>query len=168
MRMPALLVHFYNPVLDKDGVLNKLVALADPPYCHCELEFGEGRSCAVYMGGKTHVKTRSFDPKSYDSVTVACTGEQHARALQLALAFEAEGQTFSRRAMLASKFARLPAPDARAFTCCSKLCCELLQAADALTPDVAAARLTPSALHASLSARKTLVCDSTVIDFRPE
>jgi hypothetical protein len=166
--MPALIVHFYNPVLDKDGVLNKLVALADPPYCHCELEFSEGKSCAVYMGGKTHLKMRSFDPKSYDSVAVTCSGEQLARALQLALALEAEGQSFSKRAMLASKFARFPAPDARAFTCCSKLCCELLQAADVLTNDVCAARLTPSALHATLSARRTLVCDSTVIDFRPD
>jgi hypothetical protein len=166
--MPALLVHFYNPVLDNDGVLNKLVALADPPYCHCELEFGEGKSCAVYLNGKTHVKIRSFDPNSYDTVSVTCSNEQKARALELALQFEADGQAFSKRAMLASKFARVPTPDAHKFTCCSKLCCELLQAADALPPDLSAARLTPSALHAALSARRTLVCDSTVIDFRPD
>jgi len=161
----TLLVHFYNPALDKDGVFNKLVALADPPYCHCELEFAQGKSCAVYMGGKTHVKVRSFDPKSYDTITVECTGQQHARALKLALELEAEGQAFSKRALLASKFARIPAPDARAYTCCSKLCCELLQAAEALAPETAAARLTPSALHAALAARRTIVCDSTVIDF---
>ena len=32
MLMHSLLVHFYNPALDKDGVLNKIVAFADPPY----------------------------------------------------------------------------------------------------------------------------------------
>ncbi len=55
--MQALLVHFYNPVKDKDGLINKLVAYVDPPYCHCELEFANGESCAVYMGGRVHLKT---------------------------------------------------------------------------------------------------------------
>jgi len=166
----VLRVHFYNPALDSDGVLNKLVAYADPPYCHCELEFADGRSCAVYMGGKTHIKTRLFDARSYDTVSVACSPSGSARAQQLAVDLAAEGQTFSRRAMLASKFARFPAPDARRHTCCSKLCAELLCEAGALPPGAAPARLTPSALHAQLAARDRIavVCDSTVIDFRPE
>ena len=110
--MDALLVHFYNPVLDKDGVLNKFVAYADPPYCHCELEFANGQSCAVYMGGKVHIKTRTFDPKSYDTVAVSSAPHLHAQALKLALTITAENQTFRKRAMIA----RLPAPDARTYT----------------------------------------------------
>jgi len=164
--MDKVLVHFYNPVLDKDGLLNKLVAYADPPYCHCELEFANGMSCAVYMGGKTHVKTRSFDPQSYDTVTCVCTPEQHESALSLAHAFAHEGQAFSKRAMLASKFTRIPAPDARVYTCCSKLCGELLQEAGVLDRDVPVARLTPSGLHRAITAAQPVVCDSTVIDFR--
>ena len=165
--MLTLLVHFYNPVLDKDGVLNKLVAYADPPYCHCELEFADGQSCAVYMGGKVHLKTRQFDPKSYDTVRVQCTNQQHARAQQLARDLEGEKQAFSRRAMLASKFTAIAVPDTRAFTCCSKLCCEILQEASVLSRDTVAARLTPSMLCAVLTHPLLPVCESTVIDFRP-
>ena len=165
--MLTLLVHFYNPVLDKDGVLNKLVAYADPPYCHCELEFADGQSCAVYMGGKVHLKTRQFDPKSYDTVRVQCTTQQHARAQQLARDLEAEKQAFSRRAMLASKFTAIAVPDTRAFTCCSKLCCEILQEASVLSRDTVAARLTPSMLCAVLTHPLLPVCETTVIDFRP-
>jgi len=164
--MDKLLVHFYNPVLDKDGLLNKLVAYADPPYCHCELEFANGQSCAVYMGGKTHVKTRQFDPQNYDTFSVACTPEKQTKALELAQTLEAEGQRFSKRAMLASKFSRVPAPDFRAYTCCSKLCGELLQEADVLPRDVPVSRLTPSALCKAITAAHPVVCDSTVIDFR--
>jgi hypothetical protein len=163
--MDKLLVHFYNPALDKDGLLNKLVAYADPPYCHCELEFATGQSCAIYMGGQTHIKTRKFDPKSYDTITVECTPDQHNKALRLAEALAAEGQRFSKRTMLASKFARIPVPDARAYTCCSKLCGELLQAADVLAHDTAVARLTPSGLHNAITAAHPVVCNSTVIDF---
>lgn len=166
--MLTLLVHFYNPVLDKDGVLNKLVAFADPPYCHCELEFADGQSCAVYMGGKVHVKTRQFDPKSYDTVRVTCTAQQHARAQQFAFELQRDEQAFSRRAMLASKFKMLPLRDARLYTFCSKLCCEILQEANVVPRDTPAARLTPSMLCVALTnPQLPMACDSTVIDFRP-
>jgi hypothetical protein len=163
--MQTLRVHFYNPVLDKDGLINKLVALADPPYCHCELEFADGQSCAVYMGGVVHLKTREFDPASYDTVAVPCTPCCHAKALLLAQTLAAERQAFSTRTMLASHFRTVPAADARAYTCCSKLCAELLREAEAFPADVAPARLTPSALHKAIVSSPPLVCDSVVIDF---
>jgi plasmid replication initiation protein len=164
--MQTIQVHFYNPALDKDGLVNKLVAYADPPYCHCELEFENGQSCAIYMGGKTHIKTRKFDPQSYDTVAVTCAPDKHAKALQLAQTLAAEGQTFSKRAMLASKFARMPVPDPRAYTFCSKLCGELLQQAGVLRADLNVARLTPSGLHKAIIECHPVVCDTTVIDFR--
>ncbi len=163
--MDTLLVHFYNPVQDKDGLINKLVAYADPPYCHCELEFANGQSCAVYMGGLVHLKSRTFDPSSYDTVAVACSPEQHAAALALAQTIAAEGQAFSTRAMLASRFAAVPAPDARLHTCCSKLCADILTEAGVFPADVHPGRCTPSALHTAISSAQPLVCDSTVIDF---
>jgi hypothetical protein len=163
--MQTLKVHFYNPVQDKDGLLNKLVARADPPYCHCEIEFSNGQSCAVYMGGLVHLKTRSFDPANYDSVTVTCSHAQHAAALALAQALAAENQAFSTRAMLASRFRTVPTPDARLYTCCSKLCAEILLAAGAFPPEISTARVTPSALHKTIASKPALVCDSIVIDF---
>jgi hypothetical protein len=168
MHMHSLLVHFYNPVLDKDGVLNKLVAFADPPYCHCELEFADGQSCAVYMAGKVHVKTRQFDPKSYDTVRVQVSAHQHAQAQALALALQTEGQAFSNRAMLASKFAYISVPDTRKFTCCSKLCLDVLHEAGVVPRTIVAARHTPSTLHATLTTlAQKHVGNSTVIDFLP-
>lgn len=163
--MQTLRVHFYNPALDKDGLLNKLVAYADPPYCHCEIEFADGQSCAVYMGGLVHLKTRQFDPASYDTVTVPCSAAQHAQALQLAQTLAAERQAFCTRTMLASRFRTIPAADTRAYTCCSKLCAEILLAAGAFPADLAPTRLTPSALHKALVSSPPLVCDSVVIDF---
>ena len=151
--MYRLTVHFYNPKNDKDGVWNKVVSYVDPPYCHCELEFADARSCAVYMGGVVHIKTRTFDPANYDSVLYHCSPQQHARALALAEGFVASRQAFSNRCMLASKFNALaPAPGDQ-YTFCSKLCCNIMQAADILAPDVDAQRVTPSGLHAVLAAR---------------
>jgi hypothetical protein len=163
--MQTLRVHFYNPVLDKDGLLNKLVALSDPPYCHCELEFADGQSCAVYMGGVVHLKTRQFDPASYDTVVVPCTPDGHAKALLLAQTLTAERQAFSTRTMLSSRFGRIPPADLRVYTCCSKLCAELLCEAGVFPSDVAPAKLTPSALHKTIVSSPPLVCDSVVIDF---
>lgn len=169
MHMHSLLVHFYNPASDKDGVLNKLVAFADPPYCHCELEFADGQSCAVYMGGKVHVKRRQFDKKSYDTVRVQVSALQHAQAQGLALALQDEGQVFSKRAMLASKFAYIPVPDTRKFTCCSKLCLDVLEEAGVVPRSEEAARYTPSTLYAALTslAHKPTSNTNTVIDFLP-
>jgi hypothetical protein len=79
-----------------------------------------------------------------------------------------EGQAFSKRAMLASKFTYIPVPDTRKFTCCSKLCLEVLQEAGVVPRSVIAARHTPSTLHATLnSLAQKHVGNSTVIDFLP-
>lgn len=152
--MYKLTVHFYNPKNDKDGVWNKIVSYVDPPYCHCELEFADARSCAVYMGGVVHLKTRTFDPANYDSLQYHCSPQQHARALALAESLVASRQTFSNRCMLATKINLIGAPAGDSYTFCSKLCCQIMQAADVLSPDVDAQRVTPSGLHAMLAGRQ--------------
>ncbi len=137
-------------------------------YCHCELEFADDQSCTVYMGGKVHIKRRQFDQKSYDTVRVYVSAQQHGQALSLALAIQDEGQAFIKRAMLTSKFTYIPVPDTRKFTCCSKLCLEVLQEAGVVPRNVIAVRHTPSTMHATLNniAQKH-VGNSTVIDFLP-
>jgi hypothetical protein len=67
--------------------------------------------------------------------------------------------------MLASRFSAIPPPDQRAYTCCSKLCAEILREAGVFPNDLDPARLTPSALHQAVTVARPLVCDSTVIDF---
>jgi hypothetical protein len=165
--MYKLTVHFYNPKNDKDGLWNKIVSYVDPPYCHCEIEFADARSCAVYMGGAVHLKTRTFDPTNYESVPHHCSPQQHSRALALAESLAASKQTFSNRSMLASKFNILSAPNDEASTFCSKLTCEILQAAEILSRDVQAHRVTPSGLHALLARQHDeVVPETAVLDFR--
>ncbi len=165
--MYKLTVHFYNPKNDKDGLWNKIVSYVDPPYCHCEIEFADARSCAVYMGGAVHLKTRTFDPTNYESVPHHCSPQQHSRALALAESLAASKQTFSNRSMLASKFNILSAPNDEASTFCSKLTCEILQAAEILSRDVQAHRVTPSGLHALLARQHDeSVPETAVLDFR--
>jgi hypothetical protein len=168
--MYRLTVHFYNPKNDKDGVWNKIVSYVDPPYCHCELEFADSRSCAVYMNGLVHIKTRSFDPANYDSVQYHCTPQQHARALALAESLVAKKQAFSNRSMLATKINLITAPQSDDYTFCSKLCCKIMQAAGIVAPDVDANRVTPSGLHAILATRQqdTEQPVSGVLDFRSQ
>jgi hypothetical protein len=165
--MYKLTVHFYNPKNDKDGLWNKIVSYVDPPYCHCEIEFADARSCAVYMGGMVHLKTRTFDPANYDSVPYHCSPQQHARALALAESLAASKQAFSNRGMLAAKFNILNAPSGETHTFCSKLTCEILQAAEILSRDVEAHRVTPSVLHALLARPSDeSVPETAVLDFR--
>ena len=45
-----LRVWFYDPSNDTEGIVNKIVAFADPPFCHCELQFPDETACSIYMG----------------------------------------------------------------------------------------------------------------------
>ena len=147
--MPCLKVHFYNPKKDTEGVWNKLVSYLDPPYCHCEIEFMHGLSCAVYIKGPVHLKTRQFDAAFYDCVPVACSAQEYHRALDYCTLRSDERQMFSLKLMLATKI--VPLRFATAGTFCSKMCVEALQQAAVLPADINAALVTPSALHSLLS-----------------
>ena len=147
--MPHLKLHFYNPKNDSEGVLNKLVAMLDPPYCHCEIEFLHGLSCAVYINGPVHMKTRQFDPNFYDSVTIHCSPYAYDRALDYCTRKTEALEMFSLGMMLGTKIA--PLGYASSGTFCSKVCAEALQAAQVLDPDIGARRITPSGLYALIT-----------------
>jgi hypothetical protein len=145
----SLKLHFYNPKKDSEGVWNKIVSYLDPPYCHCEIEFMHSLSCAVYIKGVVHLKTRQFDSNFYDCVTVPCSSLAYNRALDFCTLKSNEKQMFSFNMMLATKI--VPLRYAASGTFCSKLCVEALQHAGLVSGDVAAALVTPSGLHAMLS-----------------
>jgi hypothetical protein len=147
--MPCIKVHFYNPKKDTEGVWNKIVSYLDPPYCHCEIEFLQGLACAVYINGTVHMKTRNFDPRFYDCVSVPCTTAAYDRALEYCMLRSSEQQHFSLSMSLATKIALFGYSSTGTF--CSKLCAEALQQADVLSTDVNARRITPSGLHALLA-----------------
>ena len=148
--MHSLKLHFYNPKKDTEGVWNKLVSYLDPPYCHCEIEFMHGLSCAVYISGPVHLKTRQFDANFYDSVAVPCSSQEYNRALDYCTLKSHEKQMFSLKMMLATKIP--PLRFASSGTFCSKMCVEALQHATLMSADINATLVTPSALHAMLSA----------------
>jgi len=146
--MHALNLHFYNPKKDTEGVLNKLVSYFDPPFCHCEIEFLHGLSCAVYINGPVHMKTRTFDRNFYDCVTIPCSLQAYTRALDYCTLKTAEAEMFSMRLMLATKIFPLRLKTSGTF--CSKMCVEALQNAGLVPPEVNAGLVTPSSLHSLL------------------
>ena len=147
--MPRLNLHFYNPKKDTEGVWNKLVALLDPPYCHCEIEFLHGLSCAVYINGPVHMKTRQFDANFYDCVSIQCSPYAYDRALDYCTRKTEALEMFSLSMMLASKLPPLRFSTSGTF--CSKMCAEALLEAGVLPADLNPRLLTPSALSRALT-----------------
>lgn len=147
--MHSLKLHFYNPKKDTEGVWNKIVSYLDPPYCHCEIEFLHGLSCAVYINGPVHMKTRTFDKNFYDCVTIPCSSQAYNRALDYCTLKTNEAEMFSMRLMLSTKI--LPLRLKTSGTICSKLCVEALQNAGLVSPEVNAKVITPSCLYSLLN-----------------
>jgi hypothetical protein len=96
------------------------------------------------------MKTRQFDPRFYDCVSIPCTTVAYAKALDYCTLRSSEMQPFSLSMMLGTKLA--PLGYASSGTFCSKICAEALQEADALAQDVSARHVTPSGLHRLLTA----------------
>ena len=63
---------FYNPQEDTSGFVNKLVSRLDPPFCHCELQFGDNHACSIYMGSNVVFKERAFQSSNYTAVDLEC------------------------------------------------------------------------------------------------
>ena len=151
--MYSLKLHFYNPKKDTEGVWNKIVSYLDPPYCHCEIEFLHGLSCAVYVNGPVHMKTRTFDKNFYDCVTIPCSSQAYNGALDYCTLKTTEAEMFSTRMMLSTKI--LPLRIMTSGTFCSKLCVEALQSGGLLSGEINARVVTPSALYAMLQTANT-------------
>jgi hypothetical protein len=147
--MHSLKLHFYNPKKDTEGVWNKIVSYLDPPYCHCEIEFMHGLSCAVYINGPVHMKQRKFDPNFYDTVSIPCSAYAHDKALEYCMTKSNEAEKFSFSLMLSTKIAPLRFKTSGTF--CSKMCVEALQQAEIVHKDVNSRLVTPSGLHAILT-----------------
>ena len=82
MSMP-LKVWFYDPSDDTEGIVNKIVALADPPFCHCELQFPDDTACSIYMGTCVIMKKRSFDAGHYHCIELDASRDKIEEAFRL-------------------------------------------------------------------------------------
>lgn len=142
-------VQFYNPKSDTEGFINKLVASADPPFCHCELHLPNGMACSIFMHSEIHFKPRTFSNPAYETVRILCTIEQ-VEALYAAIDDLLKCNIkFSTSAMIGSYYGVNLCPEGHTF--CSKLVGELLQAVDLIPDTVDCNVLSPSQLHRLLT-----------------
>ena len=154
---PCLRVWFYDPRDDPHGVVNKLVARLDGPFCHCEVQFPDSMAFSVYMGTRVVAKARGFDPARYTCVRVPCSRGDLAAARQCAERNLSAPQAFSMLQMvLALAPGAWPSAGHAEGTFCSKLVGEVLVAAHALPQDTNVQGITPSGLHRVLRARYDL------------
>ena len=124
--MTLVCIWFYNPQKDEQGFLNKVIAYADPPFCHCEMQFEDEMACSIYMGTTVVFKKRSFDVEYYTPVYLNTTQNQAHHAYKLCHDAATNQTQFSSMQMLACI---APWPWGRSnekFTYCSKLIAGIL------------------------------------------
>jgi hypothetical protein len=142
-----LRVWFYDPGKDTDGILNKMVAYLDAPFCHCELQFRSGVACSIYLGTTMTMKKRDFDPFFYTRVDIPCSSEQERLAKERAQELHLKGELCTILAM-SSCVHKLNL--GRNTTFCSKVVGDILQYAG-LLENVCIDTLSPSALYRQLN-----------------
>ena len=150
--MKTLRVWFYDPASDSEGLINKLVASIDRPFCHVELQFADDRACSIYMGSAVALRTRTFDSPNYQCLRLACSDHQHTLAAGHAEHLHGKGLLFSSLQMTSCLLWARVVPSAR-HTFCSKLVTEILQQAGLVGRAVDAHSTSPSALHRLLQAQ---------------
>ena len=152
--MPKLRVWFYNPnATDEgfsDGWVNHVVAMLDPPFCHCELQFEDGVACSIYMGTTVVLKARTFETPHYTCVLLNCTNSSYKRAREVATQAYDNQLKFSALRMSTS-YLRIPYTHSDNTTFCSKLIADICQQADIIGRDVCCKYITPSQLHGLLT-----------------
>ena len=144
--MKCLRVWFYDPASDSEGIINKLVASFDRPFCHVELQFADDRACSIYMNSAVALRTRTFDSPNYVCLRLACTDVQHTLAAGHAEHMHSKGLLFSSLQMTSCLLWTRVLPSA-SHTFCSKLVTDILQQAGVLGAAIDSQSTTPSALH---------------------
>ncbi len=150
----CLRVWFYDPRSDPHGVVNKVVAALDGPFCHCEVQFPDAVAFSVYMGSRVVCKARGFDPARYTCVRVPCSRNDLSAARQCAEERMRVPQTFSLLQMMCALAPGAWQTTASADgTFCSKLVAEVLVKAHALPSDTNTQGVTPSGLYRLMHTR---------------
>lgn len=147
--METLSVWFYDPAGDKEGLVNRVVAYTDPPYCHCELQFPDSSACSIYMGSSVVMKQRTFDEEHYTAVRLSVPAHKCEKAKLLCQHKVSRNVRFSSWQML-SCVSAWRTPDDPNYTFCSKLIAGVLVDAGIL-PSATNCNVTPSALYRLLS-----------------
>lgn len=149
LRTNHLNVWFYNPDTDPSGLVNKLVAHCDGPFCHCEIQLADGMAASIYMHGTASMRLRKFSNPAYTCVRIPCHYSTHARAADAMKTLVASEPEFSSRAMLGAYYGVNWCAEKHTF--CSKLVADVLHAARLFPEHIDTATITPSGLHRLLT-----------------
>lgn len=71
MNCKAYTLWFYNPDAETTtayNMVNKLVSLYSPPFCHVEMQFPNGEATSIIMNHTVSLRTRTFDPMHYEGL----------------------------------------------------------------------------------------------------
>ena len=147
--MQSVDVLFYNPEADPSGLINKIVAKCDGPFCHCEVQLNNGLAASIYMNSQASARQRNFSNPAYTRVRIPCTPANHSQATSAIAALVEAKPEFSMKGMIGAYYGENWCPTNHTF--CSKLVGDVLVAARLLPPDTATAAITPSGLHRMLT-----------------
>ena len=151
----VLRVQFYDPKNDSEGFINKVVASADPPFCHCELHLPNGKACSIYMNHSIHYRERTFSNPAYTCVYVLCTWEQVQALMREIEHLMTQNIEFSTSAMLGTYYGINLCPPHHTY--CSKLVAELLQGVGVIPDEIDCQVISPSKLYRVLTSLPTHV-----------
>ena len=145
---PKIKIYFYGIDASSESkaseiIVNRAVSFLDPPFCHCELQFMNGESLAVYANTQVSMRKRTFEDPQYQVLTVPCTPRQYDAAYTSACTFV--GLPFGWMALINCKLMTFAGSSSATF--CSKLCCDVLNHAKILQDAPRSDFVTPSALY---------------------
>ena len=137
-------VHFYDPSDDPQGFVNHIVSHFDPPFCHCEIQLPNEKACSIYMNTTIQYRQRQFTSKNYICLCIPCSQYNVNLAYAKIENLMNQNQSFSTQALFGAYCGLDLCPANSTF--CSKIVCEILQAANIL-PDTIEPNITsPSRL----------------------
>lgn len=131
-----------------ENIVNRTVSYLDPPFCHCELQFMNGESLAVYANTCVSMRKRTFEDPQYQCLTLACTSRQYDTAYTCASTMV--GLPFGWLALLNCQLKLYTGNSSATF--CSKLCCDVLNHANILHSAPQSNFVTPSSLYTHVEA----------------
>ena len=149
--MPVIVVYFHTPGCSNKA-LNHLVALYDPPYSHCDLQFEDGMLSSVYQHCGAIWRKCDFSGRGFCDVKVEVSDAGYQLAYDMCCRRAENGYKFDFTRVYGFLVNAQGGGDSfRTF--CSKQCVEALQIAgvDAVLGMVGG-DTTPSALFRALDA----------------
>lgn len=104
--MRTIRVMFMQPK-ENDASMNRLVAWADPPYCHVEIEFDNNRNgpclaSSIYAGETVFMRERTYANPNYSTITLHVEDIAYQRIFNYCKKAAKSGVPFSSSAMYVS------------------------------------------------------------------